>query len=253
MSTPATPFHKRPLWIAVAALLALILVVGGIAAATGAFSGGGTPVAAPTGATPDEATSTDASSSPPPGGASVCGIAGYEASGTLTSAPAVQWRLVGTVAAPTSKEAGPGSTSSDGAFSTCFAHTPAGALLASINYYASLSDGRNTAHIPDLIADGSFKQKLKDYIASSSPGPDSGRGQVVGFKIDRYSGDSATVDLAMTIGEPTGGGSQSQLVSFPTVMTWQDGDWKVVFTDNGPPIAQAPLSSLGGYIPFRGA
>ncbi|MBF4621829.1 hypothetical protein [Clavibacter sp. VKM Ac-2542] len=252
MSTPATPFHKRPLWIAIAAFLALFLVGGGIAA-TGAFSGGGTTAAAPTAATTDEATSTDASSSPPPGGASVCGIASYEASGTLTSAPEVRWRLIGTFAAPASQEAGPGSTSSDGAFSTCFAHTPTGALLASINYYASLTDGRNTVRIPDLIAEGSFKQKLKDYIASSSPGPDGGRVQVSGFKIDQYSGDSATVDLAMSVGDSAGGASGTQLVSFPTVLKWEAGDWKVVFTDNGAPIAQAPLSSLGGYIPFRGA
>lgn len=245
MSTPATPFHKRQLWIVIAAFLALVLVGGGIAAATGAFSGGGTSVAAPT----VEATPAGTGDVAADAG-SACGLTAYQPSGTLESAPSATWRLVGTTAVPTSPEAGPGKTSEDGTFSTCFAHTPTGALFAAINYYASATDGRNTSRLYQLFAAGPAKDELAKQSATATPDPDATRAQVAGFKINQYSAASATVDLATRV--PDGATGGSELISLPTVLNWEDGDWKIVYTMSGPPLPAASLSSLGGYVLFSG-
>ncbi|MBT1634680.1 hypothetical protein [Clavibacter michiganensis] len=252
MSTPATPFHKRPLWIAIAAFLALVLVGGGIAAATGAFSGGGTPVAAPTSDTTSasEAAPSPSASTLPDGAASVCGLPGYEETSSLDTAPTARWEIIGTMAAPRDTTAtGPGKTEDDGRFTTCFAHTAAGALFASINFTAVSTDARNFPRLYELLADGAAKDQAKAAgPTAKSQGTTSGsRAQVSGFKIDRYSGDEATVDLALSYS-----GNDPQLISMPVVVRWEQGDWKVVFAQDGPPIKPSALTSLGGYIPFSG-
>ncbi|MFT2708061.1 hypothetical protein [Clavibacter zhangzhiyongii] len=249
MSTPATPFHKRPLWIAVAALLALILVVGGIAAASGAFSGGGTPAAAPTGdaAVAEPATSASPSASAlPDGAASVCGLPGYEETSSLTQAPQVTWKLIGTMAVPDDPEgAGPGTTDADG-LRTCFAHTARGALYAVASYFGSGTDGRLAAHLPELAAPGSGR----DAAAKRASGKAAdARSQIAGFKVLSYSASETTIDLALDYASPRPG-----LASLPIVMRWVDGDWKIVVTDDGQlPLQASRLQSLGGYIPWSGA
>jgi hypothetical protein len=140
---------------------------------------------------------------------------------------------------------GPGKSEDDGRFTTCFAHTAAGALFASINYLGVTSDTRNFSRVYELLADGDAKDMAR---TPPSPSQASGsRAQIAGFKVDRYSPDEATIDLALTYAD-TG----AQLVSFPFVVRWEHGDWKVVFTKDGPPMKPSALTSLGGYIPFSG-
>ncbi|MBF4618208.1 hypothetical protein ITJ44_09005 [Clavibacter sp. VKM Ac-2873] len=252
MSTPATPFHKRPLWIAIAAFLALVLVAGGIAAATGAFSGGGTPAAAPTSdttaAAEPETPASPSASALPEGAASVCGLPGYEETSSLDTAPATTWKLVGTVAVPDDPQgAGPGRTDSGG-LRTCYAHTAKGALYAVVNYMGQSTDGRLRTRIADLAAQGPGKAAAAKSLASPSSSSD-GRLQVAGFKISAYSGSEATVDVATAITSKGGA-----LVSFPIVMRWEDGDWKIELADDGTlPLDPSQIQSLGGYIPWAGA
>ncbi|WP_043668575.1 hypothetical protein [Clavibacter michiganensis] len=248
MSTPATPFHKRPLWIAIAAFLALVPVGGGIAAATGAFSGGGSTEAAPTAAAaaPEEAASPNASALPD-GAASVCGLPGYEETSSLTQAPTVTWSLIGTMAAPVDPQgSGPGAQENDGQFRTCFAHTAQGALFAAINFAAASSNPSNHPRMYELLADG----KAKDMVQAAGSGTDqtsSDRVQVAAFKVNAYAPDAATIDLVLKV---TSAGDA--LVSQPLVLNWEHGDWKVLLTENGTQYQPSPLTSLGGYIPFSG-
>lgn len=243
MSNAEQPFYRRPLWIVVAIFLAVVLVGGGIAAVTGALNGRDKTTAEPT---PRPTASSDV----PSGAESVCGLKGYETTNDLTGAPAATWKIVGNMATPQDpKGAGPGKTNSDGTFSTCFAHTPTGALFASINYLATTSDARNVGRLSELFADGQFKDELEASPPPASDSGDSTRAQVSGFKIDNYSANEATVDLALTY---TGGQDDGQLLSLPVVVKWEDGDWKILITANGAPVAPAALSSLGGYIPFSG-
>jgi hypothetical protein len=252
LSTPATPARTRPLLIAIAALLALILVGGGIAVATGAFSGGGVPVAAPTG---DAVAATEADTSTsapalPDGAASVCGLPGYEETSSLDTAPQAHWVIIGNTAVPQdATTTGPGKVEDDGRFTTCFAHTAAGALFASINFLAVGTDSRNFPRLYELLAEGDARdvaQSVGSTREAQESSGDSGA-QVSGFKVDRYSADEATVDLALSYS-----GNQPQLISVPVVLRWEHGDWKVVFAQDGPPIKPSALTSLGGYIPFAG-
>lgn len=252
MSTPATPARTRPLLIAIVVLLALILVGGGIATATGAFSGGGAPVAVPTGDAVAATEAGAATSAPalPDGAASICGLPGYEETSSLETAPQAHWEIIGTTAVPQdTTTTGPGKIEDDGRFTTCFAHTAAGALFASINFLASGTDSRNYPRIYELLADGDARDLAKSVGPTRKAQDSSGdsRAQVSGFTIDRYSADEATVDLALSYS-----GNQPQLVSMPVVLRWEHGDWKVVFAQDGPPIKPSALTSLGGYIPFSG-
>lgn len=190
-------------------------------------------------------TSTPSSSVASGADKSVCGLSGFETQSSLTDAPKTKWELVGTVAAPTDpKGAGPGKVENDG-FRTCYAHTAEGALFAAVGYIAVGSDARNVPQLYELLADGPVRAQLQ---ATPAPGdPSSDRLQVAGFKINSYSADEATVDVAWQITS-----SGSELVSFPTVLRWEHGDWKVVIDKNGPPFAPSPLTSLGGYTPWAG-
>ena len=240
MSNAEQPFYRRPLWIVVAIFLAVVLVGGGIAAVTGAFGGGDKTTAEPTRA-------PSKTSGVPDGAASVCGLKGYETTSSLTSAPAADWKLVGTVAAPTDeKGAGPGVQDDGGQFRTCFAHTAEGALFAAVNFYAVGSNTENAPRLYELLADGKIKDQVK--AAGSSPvSDDSSRIQIAGFKVNDYSSSTATIDLAIKATS-----ENDTLISQPMVLKWEDGDWKIVFTETGFQYKPSALSSLGGYTPFSG-
>lgn len=245
MTNAPQPFYRRPLWVIVAIFLAVVLVGCGIAAVVGAVSGN-RDTAAPS-ASQSASSTSDAI---PADAASVCGLKGYETTNDLTSAPKATWKIIGSMAAPQDpKGAGPGKTSNDGVLNTCFAHTPTGALFASVNYLASLTDARNVGRLAPLFADGEFKTELEASPPPASDSGDTSRSQIQGFKIDSYSANEATVDLAI---QYTGGANDGQLLSLPVVVKWEDGDWKVFISSNGAPVAPATLSSLGGYIPFSG-
>ena len=240
MSNAEQPFYRRPVWIVVAIFLAVVLVGGGIAAVTGVFGGGDDNTAEPT-ATPS------ATSELPAGAESTCGLEGYETTSSLTAAPSVDWKLVGTVAAPTDPDgAGPGVQEADGQFRTCFTHTAEGAMFAAINFYAVSSNTQNAPRLYELLADGPIKDAVQE--AGQSPvSDDSSRIQIAGFKVNDYSSNTATIDLAIQATS-----EQDTLISQPMVLKWENGDWKIVGTETGFQYKPSPLSSLGGYIPFAG-
>ena len=231
---PSNPFTSRG-FIAAAIVVGVILLAGVIVLVT-ALTAPHTPVAKPTSTPSGPVASGDDKS--------VCGLPGFETESSLTTAPNTKWELVGTVATPTDpKGAGPGLD--DKGLRTCYAHTAEGALFAAVGYLAVGSDARNVPRLYALLADGPVRDQLQ---ATPSPGdPSSDRLQVAGFKVNAYSASEATIDVAWQV---TSAGSQ--LVSCPTVLRWEHGDWKVVIDKNGPPFAPSPLASLGGYTPWAG-
>jgi hypothetical protein len=64
--------------------------------------------------------------------ASVCGLEGEKLSGTVTTAPAAEWKFQDVYAYPTSTTFGPGETARR-ATRSCFQHSPEGALFAAAN------------------------------------------------------------------------------------------------------------------------
>ena len=233
---PSNPFASRG-FIAAAIVIGVILLAGVVVLVT-ALTAPHTPVAQPTSTPSGPIASGDDKS--------VCGLKGFETESSLTAAPThTKWELVGTVATPTDPNCpGPGRIDSDG-FRSCFAHTAAGALYASVNFIALGTDGTLRPRLTELVADGPGK----DAIASSDPnaGSDSARAQLAGFKVDSYDGGSATVDLALNY-------NTGDLVSVPIKLVWEAGDWKLVLAEDGSlPLKPAQLQSLGGYIPWAGA
>ncbi|MCU1530418.1 MAG: hypothetical protein JWP75_4181 [Frondihabitans sp.] len=234
------PLSKRG-FIAAAAIVGIIVLAAIVVMVTSIARGSDSSAAPPT-STPSARSTT----STPDGEASVCGLPGFEATSSLTSAPTNEWQLVGTVAAPNDpKGAGPGVVK-DG-FRSCYAHTAEGALFASVTYIALASDSRNISMLPNLLAPGKGKDSAI-AAATGSPSPTSTRLQVAGFKVNSYSQHEAVIDVAWTVTS-----SDGALVSLPTVLDWVDGDWKIVLASDGqPPFASSSLQDLGGYIPWSG-
>ncbi|MBG6240202.1 hypothetical protein IWX78_003197 [Mycetocola sp. CAN_C7] len=241
MSTPETnPFRKKS-FIAATIIVGVIVLAAIIVLVTSILGGSNveTPPASTPSSSPDDSPSAQPVEDP-----SVCGLEGFETENTLDSAPDTEWELVGTVAAPADPNgAGPGTV--ENGFRSCYAHTAEGALFAAVGYIAVSSDSRNTPRLYELLASGPVRDQLE---ASPETGdPSATRLQVAGFKVNSYTSTEATIDAAWRVTSEGGG-----LVSFPTVLRWENGDWKVVIGENGPPFAPSPLTNLGGYIPWAG-
>ena len=165
------------------------------------------------------------------------------------AAPDTEWALVGTVAAPSSDEAGPARTDPATGVRSCYAQTPTGALFAAANFLAATSDLTVIeAAVEDLAAAGPGRDALLEAIRTD-PQSVVGTGtryQVAGFTFLSYTADVTTVSLAIAA---TGG-----LAGVPLTVVWEDGDWKVDLPADGNPAGQAaPIASLSGYVPWAGA
>ncbi|RFA17744.1 hypothetical protein [Subtercola boreus] len=235
---PRNPFTRRGFIfgaITVGALAAAAILLA--FTSTGGGGSQGNAVAAPTSVVTVTATADPAT-------ASVCGLAGFEAAGTLTAAPETKWSIVGIMAAPNSKAAGPGVTDADGVRS-CYAHTPTGALFAVANSWAMGSDARLA---PLAVAANTAPGPGRDAaMAAQNTRSNSGVSvQIAGFKVLSYSEAEATIDTAFTLNNGT-------LMSFASTMKWVEGDWKAELTDDGqPPFRPVVLQSLGGYNAWSG-
>jgi hypothetical protein len=230
------PFKRKGFIFGAVLFVALFLA----AAVIGVTSslGGGDKETAPVATSPSSAAPQIAASDK-----SVCGLPGYEETGTLDAAPEATWAFVGTIAAPATEQAGPGVIGDDG-LRSCYAHTVEGAVLAVANIWAMGSDGRLSALALDkMTAPGPGRDAA---MAANIPQANNGLSvQIAGVKLLSYDGKNATVDVAFRTG--TG-----QIASFPSPVTWVDGDWKLVLTDDGqPPLRPAALQSLGGYLPWE--
>jgi hypothetical protein len=232
------PFRSRPVVVALIVVALVVLAAVGVGVASIL---GGSPSVVPTAAASPDAPQ------PAEGDRSVCGLPGFEDVSSLTEVPDVKWELVGTVAAPTDPQgAGPGRVDADG-FRSCFAHTAEGALFATINYPALSSDGRNGTRIFDVYEPGVGRDAAIAAYSADPSARSNDRIQAAGYRINAYSSKEAIVDVAWSVT------SKGGLVSFPMVLHWVAGDWKLVLNDDGSfPFSSAALSNLGGYTPWSG-
>lgn len=241
-SNQQNPFTTRRFILAVIvvgiiAICAVIVIISNFAGVgkTTPSAGGGTP--APTSTTAAPAVDPNPST---------CGLAGYETSSSLTTAPKTTWQLVGVVAAPSADGAGPGVINSTG-FRSCYAHTAKGALFSAANFTALGADATMRQQLASLVAPGAGHDAVEKQAATGSGNSSGVRAQVAGFKIDSYDAQNATVDLVLNY-------SDGQLASLPLKLTWSGGDWKLILTaDGGMPLSPVKLQNLGGYIPWAGA
>lgn len=196
---------------------------------------------------PSPSVTASATATSTPSEASVCGLTAVEMTGTVAAPPAATWTLVGTTAAPAIKDQGPGKIEDDG-YRSCYARTPTGALLSASNLLAmggeaSLLGRKMTENstVPGPGRDAALARPL------ASPDTSGVRIQIAGFRVLKYDGQSADVDIALRTSK---GAIAAQVFS----LKWVDGDWKVVLAPTGDlPTPMSQLPSLAGYISWSGA
>jgi hypothetical protein len=153
-----------------------------------------------------------------------------------TSPPAgTSWSTVGSMQVPQAPRLyGPART--NGAFNTCFAHSPAGALLAAINLWAE-----GTAADPAQVF-GRLAVGAPQHLGNSARLDAAGPVQLAGYRIDAYSPAAALVSVVLK-------GARGKLVVFATPLVWTAGDWKYVFPPAGAPALEV-IDDLSGYVPW---
>ena len=233
-----SPFTRPGFILSASLLLVLVAAVIVIAFLPNRTDTPGTGAAGPT----DKATSS--ASATPTGdglGDSICGLP--ESGDTaLGAAPQSDWELIGKTAVPTSPEtAGPGVVNSDGVRS-CFANSPVGALYAAANIFGLVTNGNQQAVLEELSGDSDARDQQLADLKNSTEEPVSA--QIGGFKIQNYTGSSATVDLGVELGNGAVG-------SVPVPLVWENGDWKLNVAQGGVTGSQQ-LIDLSAYIPWSG-
>jgi len=219
-----------------AALLAAILFRGEAPAPGGNAAG---PTAQP--ATP--ATTAAATTPSPPPSSSAAGGCSLPAQDQQvpTRAPAgVTWRIVNTIAIPSSSTAGPGVV--EGPVQRCFARTPTGALIAaSVLTVTTDAPGADQVLRRQVLPGPGRNAKLEQVQATPPPPKQPGEtGVFAGFRFIAYTPDQATVMLAFTF-------NRRFFVQTQTVQ-WVDGDWKLNMDPPGGLLPGQPLGSLEGYV-----
>ncbi len=230
------PF-TRPGFVVAAALVALLVIGGLILLLSGATT------QSTSGQTPSDPVDTPTASPEPEltGGESVCGLEGVATTGTAETPPQVEWTTVGNFPVPGSDKVGPGETTEDG-LRTCYQRTPEGALVAAVNYLGAGTDARLVGPVSEYAPAKGPGRKAAIESAREYSGAGSVRAQVVGYQVLNYDGTAAKIDLALQA-------ETGQYSSFVYDLIWEDGDWRIVLTDEGTaPTQPSQIADLDRYV-----
>ena len=166
----------------------------------------------------------------------------------------VTWQLFGSTATPVSPTQGPQLTTGE---RSCYARSPAGALLAASGFVATLADpSSNKQYLYDQrMLHSTGYDTLAAKIANAPARADDSQSiwQITAFRFQAFTPDYAVVWIA-TRNTLNGGGGTGTLLTSPYVLQWADGDWKVVPPIDGGnlPSYQVPATS-DLYTDFHGA
>ena len=168
--------------------------------------------------------------------------------GLATAPEGVSWQRFRTVAVPASPALGPKKTSGD--IARCYAHNPAGALLAAcqIGTRLPLSPQWMTVAEEQTYGDGRDGYLGARARREAAPGPPSSPApgemlQLAGFRFGSYSDQRAVISLAYR--RPGGALIQAGTAT----VRWEggaSGDWR--YEIPGAPGPYQKLGSLKGYI-----
>ena len=233
---PQGPYWRQRGWQVSAAFLGVVVLLSGIVALTADQDAGATGSGAP--ASEGPLSGAAAVKDGRPGGCRTDDSAGD----TLPSAPPddVDWRALGPTRVPVSASAGP--TLAQGPVWWCFAHTPAGAVLAAhvIPSQMSGSDWRTIAQEQVVSGRGRdlfvFKRSTVRDDGSGAAADSSSAASYAGFSVPAYSREAAVVELLLK----TGQGYATTSVA----LRWSGGDWKVRPSDNG--ALHTPVKAVQG-------
>jgi hypothetical protein len=241
----------QPMFIASAIVVGIVVVLGLVLA----FRGGGSsdhldPAQSPSAGAGAQAGRIDEKTS-----RSHCEVAPGNQDIPRTAPRGTRWQLKGTIAVPSAAAFGPGAAKDD--IPSCFAHSPTGALFATINIYAALSAvsqkgvGDPVSVLRQLIAEGPGRDvAIANARRGGAPSKESSSGvQVAGFTIVRYEPASAVIDLAFRVDRPGASG----YVHATSTMRWERGDWKLTLSQEGQPFdSMQQIRDLSGYIRWSG-
>lgn len=203
----------------------------------------GSVTAAPTAApvTPS-ATASGVDPSPPPSSVAAgdCSLSNRGQDVPTRPPAGVAWRIVNTIAVPTSETAGPAIT--DDPVLRCFARTPTGALLAaSVLTVTTDAPGADQVLrrqvLPGPTRDAELAQVRATPPAPKQPGE---TGVFAGFRFVAYTPDQATVMLAFAF--------RGRFFVQTQTVRWVDGDWKLDMDPPGGLLPGQPVRSLEGYV-----
>jgi len=193
--------------------------------------------------------SESAPSAPPVESPSAAPLAAQEQTVPDSPPPGVSWTLFQGVALPSSALAGP--TRIIGPVYAGYAHTPVGALLATVQigyrYFLTPGDGwRQVVRdqvLPGPGHDAFVANRAKVTTTDVAPGE---LGQLAGFRFVTYSPDVAVIQLVSRFSSGT------LQVSTDTVQ-WINGDWQLQLQLDGgsSPTAQR-VDTLAGFVPWGG-
>jgi hypothetical protein len=134
------------------------------------------------------------------------------------------WGQVGAMSVPqASTTLGPEHIS--GLWNTCFAHSPSGALLAALNFYAE-GTAAPSGQVYRRLAVNAPAAALR--TASNLDAEAGGAVQIAGYKYDSYAPSEAQVTVAVQ-------GPKGAYEAIATTMTWVGTDWRYQFPPNGTP------------------
>ncbi|HXL95696.1 MAG TPA: hypothetical protein VN969_42795 [Streptosporangiaceae bacterium] len=136
------------------------------------------------------------------------------------------WKNIAGMLVPTSPTAGP--TRYQGPVWSCYAHTPAGAVMAAYDIFAGLISPDWHTIAESEIVPGPGQQA---YITASESQPyqavpPGDIPQAIGFEVVGYTAQQATIETLQD-------GGQNGYQANQLTVAWDDEDWKLVVTPDG--------------------
>lgn len=247
------PFYTKTGFLIAALFVSAVAIIGLVLALTGgsddapAGEAGTTPSSPAETSAGDDVTETTqpadtgaTASSPPPMGEGNCPpLSGSNGEDALGSGPQVEWYPVGEVAPAFSEDNGPAVR--DGV-KECFAHTPAGALLAGYNF---LADVRTSTHDPSEVVRARVDQGSPSYdtlLSYASEERQLSPMSVVGYRFNVTNESQAVISFVHRM--PVSG--EVAYLKDEVTLAWMDGDWLVTDVPDPEQIDSLPPD----YVPW---
>lgn len=179
------------------------------------------------------------------GSESVCGLKASEKDVFEQWPDKTRWDRVGLVQAPAIPGHGPENISPSG-YRHCYAKSPEGAVSAGMNYVAMTTDQLAMSEVvEEMFAKGPGKEAAQQLLAEDTGGDIQHQGSLEGVRLLAYGHDRARVDVALGLQDP----QVEEMSSFVIDLRWEEGDWKIVTTEDGDMIIpMTELQTLDGYV-----
>ena len=200
-------------------------------------------------ATPTEQPATTPGTPPPLNGTGGCRSKHPDQRIPRVAPPAVNWQFEADMLIPLQEAGGPAVTAPNGVRS-CFAHSPTGAVLATLVLLGQIRNPDLTDSVLSTrVLPGPGRSRAIAEARDTSTPKARGQVQFAGFKVMDYQRNRAVIQVAAEL-------DGQNVASLPVTMVWERGDWKAALQDDGSfngEVAPDVLGSLDGYVRFSGA